>query len=694
MIASLFKTETVWSGTPEWELNGNPQFIHYNAEKHLWVNTNNADNWMASLSRDVYEKLLSVPEKHHTVIVVRSDLARKPEVFCASGFFAVVPETHNFVLGNGLLTGNCAFLIVENVFDIVDAYHLLLQGCGVGFRTRVGSLYGFPTKIPEIAIIRSNRTAKGGRDSNHEYYDKDTKVWTIQIGDSSDAWAKAAGKVVAGKYPGCKRLVLDFSQVRPAGTKLSGYGWLSCGDELISKAFVEIFNLLNDACSQQGQMLTHQQIHDIMNLLGTTLSNRRSAEISLFYYGTDGWEEFATCKSTLFERDSEGTILKDDNGWFKQGKHWWRDQSNNTVLHTKKPSKAELVYQFELMRMSGGSEPGIGNEEAAKKRAPWFSGFNPCVEILLANRGFCNLVTVNLSHKDHKDFHNLLTTIHLISRANYRQTLVNLDDGILHRGWHENNQMLRLCGVSLCGVVQRKDLTEDNYKEMRFNARNGATSMAQELGLQIPKNITCIKPEGTAAKVLGTLEQEVTSGVHQAIGRYEFNTVNFGVHEPIVKLAREANYLVREHPTNPANVLITFPVFNGEDVPLLNNETALDQLNRYKMLMANWCDQNVSCTVYYSVNEVPKIIDWLLENWDNYVGVSFLYRQLGAELGEPEEVACKRLGYAYLPQRAVSKEEFETYTSKLKPIDLSKMDNSGELIKDLVDCSTGACPVR
>jgi hypothetical protein len=50
MIASLFKTETVWSGTPEWELNGNPQFIHYNAEKHLWVNTNNADNWMASLS--------------------------------------------------------------------------------------------------------------------------------------------------------------------------------------------------------------------------------------------------------------------------------------------------------------------------------------------------------------------------------------------------------------------------------------------------------------------------------------------------------------------------------------------------------------------------------------------------------------------------------------------------------------------
>lgn len=101
MIASLFKTETVWSGTPEWELNGNPQFIHYNAEKHLWVNTNNADNWMASLSRDVYEKLLSVPEKHHTVIVVRSDLARKPEVFCASGFFAVAREARRrFVLIN------------------------------------------------------------------------------------------------------------------------------------------------------------------------------------------------------------------------------------------------------------------------------------------------------------------------------------------------------------------------------------------------------------------------------------------------------------------------------------------------------------------------------------------------------------------------------------------------------------------
>ena len=101
VITSLFKTETVWSGTPERELSGNSQFIHYDAEKHLWINTNNADMWMNTLSQEDYEQILGVPEKHHTVIVVRSDLARKPEVFCASAFFAVAQQARRrFVLIN------------------------------------------------------------------------------------------------------------------------------------------------------------------------------------------------------------------------------------------------------------------------------------------------------------------------------------------------------------------------------------------------------------------------------------------------------------------------------------------------------------------------------------------------------------------------------------------------------------------
>ncbi|MBX4181385.1 hypothetical protein KW807_00790 [Candidatus Parcubacteria bacterium] len=109
VIASFFRTETIWAGTPQWELNGNPQFIHYEAARHMWINTNNADAWMAGLNSETYSKVLGVPEKHRTVIVIRSDLARKPEIFCAASFFAA--QKRRFVLVN----------IEQNILDLTAA---------------------------------------------------------------------------------------------------------------------------------------------------------------------------------------------------------------------------------------------------------------------------------------------------------------------------------------------------------------------------------------------------------------------------------------------------------------------------------------------------------------------------------------------------------------------------------------------
>lgn len=42
-----------------------------------------------------------------------------------------VEEDNSFTLPNGVVTGNCAFLTVRTVFDIVDTLWLLLQGCFV-----------------------------------------------------------------------------------------------------------------------------------------------------------------------------------------------------------------------------------------------------------------------------------------------------------------------------------------------------------------------------------------------------------------------------------------------------------------------------------------------------------------------------------------------------------------------------------
>jgi adenosylcobalamin-dependent ribonucleoside-triphosphate reductase len=561
---------------------------------------------------------------------------------------------------------NCSFTQVETVRDIVDCLWLLLQGCGVGFTPIVGQLTGFQKRIPQVEFKRSTRTAKGGVAHNVETFEDG--VWTIKVGDSAEAWAKAIGKLVAHSYTSPDKLVFDTTEIRPAGERLAGYGWISSGDAALVKAVQAIYDILN---RRAGSLLTRIDILDIVNWLGTILSSRRSAEIALFEYGQDEWAEFAVAKKDFWVNNVQ------------------RAQSNNSLLFKQKPSRAELQGIFDLMVAAGGSEPGFINGETAIKRAPWFKGCNPCAEILLGNKSFCNLTEVDVG-KFAGDSAGLRRAIELAARANYRQTCVNLDDGILQEAWHRNNDFLRLCGVGLTGIVRRPDLRPYDYTELRRTAISAAYAMADELGTPRPKNVTTVKPSGTLSKVMDT-----TEGVHAPLGRYVFNNVNFGKHDPLVPLCRSAGYKVVQNPTDPEAVLITLPV-KWEGVPFtkvvkdgreleVNVETAVEQLERYKLIMENWCDQNVSATISYSVDEVPAIIDWLLENWSYYVGVSFLFR------ADPTKSAAD-LGYLYLPQEVVTKDVYDSYVQNLQPIELDRANTLEELAQD--ECAGGACPIR
>jgi ribonucleoside-triphosphate reductase len=567
---------------------------------------------------------------------------------------------------------NCAFSHIETVADVVDALWLLLQGCGVGFSPITGTLSGFTKPIHNIEVVRSKRTleqwneGERGRETNVETWDAETKTWTISVGDSAEAWAKSVGKLMAGKYA-AEKLVLDFSEIRPAGVRLRGYGWISQGDETIAVAYRAICELMN---RRAGQLLRKMDIHDIVNWLGTILSTRRSAQISLFEYGSPEWEDFAVCKKDYW---SKGQMQ--------------RGQSNNSLVFYKKPKREDLKHMFELMLAAGGSEPGMINGEAALSRAPWFSGLNPCAEILLSNKGFCNLVTVVLN-RFKNDPAGLLRAIYLISRANYRQTCVNLKDEILQSAWHENNQFLRLCGVSLTGIAARSDIGPYEYRMLKNTAVMGAYSMADELGTPRPKNVTTIKPEGTGSKCYDAPE-----GIHKPLAKYIFNNVAFGRHDPLVPVLRDGNYKVFQHP-NGYDWVVTLPVA-WEDVEFekvgdleVNLESAVSQLERYKVAMDNYVEQNCSITVSYDPSEIEAIIDWLMENWDHYVGVSFLLR------ADPLKTAAD-LGYPYLPQEPVTKEVYDAYVAGLKFINIESLSEQSEDAIDAGDeCATGACPVR
>lgn len=568
---------------------------------------------------------------------------------------------------------NCSFLEVRTVHDVVDAYWLLLQGCGVGFRPVVGNLNGFSRPM-NVKIIRSTRGPyEKGRESNVETFVDG--VWTLSIGDSSAAWAKSLGKLLAGKN-NAHTLVIDFTQVRGKGARLSSYGWVSSGDEQIAPAYEAIAQILNN---RAGQLLSRLDILDVVNWCGYTLSSRRAAEIALVAFGEPEWAEFAVAKKDHW---TNGNIQ--------------RSQSNNSLMFYSRPTKYQLRNVFKLMTESGGSEPGFINAEQALRRAPYFRGINPCAEILLGDRSFCNLVETVLPRFNNEPIAVLMRAHYLAARANYRQTCVDLRDGVLQDGWHQSNEFLRLCGVGVTGAVAWEHVDENQaWEDLRAVAQLGANEMADQLGLPRAKNVTTIKPSGTQSKCAGIVGMEIPEGLHKPIGRYIFNNVRFSATDKLVDKLRAAHYNVFQDPYNPTDVLVTLPVefshvvfdkltVHGEEVEV-NLEPALVQLARYQRVMRHYVDHNASVTIYYSPEEIPDIVDWLMENWNDYVGVSFIYRT------DPSKTAAD-LGYPYMPQEVVSARVYNEYVSQLLPVNLTDVAAADML--DTGECTGGACPIR
>ena len=571
---------------------------------------------------------------------------------------------------------NCAFTRIESIADIVDGIWLLMQGCGVGFQPVTGTLSGFTKPIEKVTIIRSERTLEQWEAGERGHQENKSEMlnprsYYISVGDSAEAWSKAIGKLLAIKEP-LDHLVVDLSEIRAPGIRLKGYGWISSGDETLSIALNKIIQILNQ---KAGFLLNEIDIIDLMNHLGTILSSRRSAEIAMVPFDSTMADEFALMKRVYWVDNPQ------------------RAQSNNSLRFDRKPSREELRDTFQLMMDGGGCEPGFINGVEARRRAPWFSGSNPCCEILLPNKGFCNLVEVDIA-KFKNNPARLHHVIKIMARANYRQTCVDLRDGILQDAWHQNNQHLHLCGVGLTGIAQRDDMSDYDIMELQRVATHEAMKMADELGLPRPKNVTTVKPSGTLSKIMDT-----TEGVHKPLGKYIINRVVFGRLDPLVDKLRDAGYPVEKHPQQPDAVLVSFPVkfdnvkfdkknimLNGKQVEIeCNLESAIKQLERYKKWQVNWCQQNVSNTISYSPDEVEDIVDWLLDNWDCYVGVSFLYRY------DPT-MRAEDMGSAYLPQTVVTKGEYDALMQNISEVILD--DGTEGDIDAGSECAGGTCPIK
>ena len=443
----------------------------------------------------------------------------------------------------------------------------------------------------------------------------------------------------------------------------------------------KIHKVITMAGVRYGERLTRLaplDLLDIANIIGENVVSggvRRTSEIG------------------LIDQDDQDCIKAKSNLYRQVNGRWeidksiaHRQMSNNSIFYRRKPTREQLHWHLEQMRFSG--EPGWVNEEAGLKRRPNFKGCNPCGEILLDSHGMCNLTTVNVMAfvKDGVlDEEGLLAAQRLSARAGYRMTCRELE---LH-AWNTVQQRDRLLGCSLTGwqdMVNAAGLGREDQirllEKLRAAAHEAAGKLSRQLGEREPLLVTTVKPEGTLS-----LLPTVSSGVHYSHSPYYVRRVRITATDPLCRVCEELGYPVYpevgQDPETCKTKVVEFPV-KAPEGRVKADVSAVEQLENYKMFMEHYVDHNCSITVHVRDNEWGEVENWVWENWDGVVALSFL--------------SYDDSFYELLPYEAISEEEYLRRKKAMKPFNpslISKYEHEeSELDIGDSDCVNGVCPVR
>lgn len=310
-------------------------------------------------------------------------------------------------------------------------------------------------------------------------------------------------------------------------------------------------------------------------------------------------------------------------------------------------------------------------------------------EILLDTNSFCNLVTLNCMAfvEDEKlNKEKMLEVQRMNARMSYRVTLPTLE---LPR-WDAMQKRDRLLGLSITGWMDMVNATNLSEKEQRQLLRElkqvaieSADNYADELGLTHSELVTCVKPEGTLS-----LLPTVSSGLHANQSEFYIRRVRINATDPLLKTCEELGYPifpeVGQDPLTCKTKVIEFPVKSPKGKTKYDI-SAIEQLETYKMFMEEYVQMNASNTISVrNDKEWDEVVDWVWNNWDTVVGITF--------------ISLDDSFYQLLPYESCTKEEYEDRKKSIKPIShnilnkYEKFDSIEELSDD--ECQSGACAVR
>lgn len=517
---------------------------------------------------------------------------------------------------------NCSFLIIDSSKSFAELFYILMCGTGVGFSVQKEYI-NESKNLPEIPRI--------------DFENK--KIITIE--DTRASWADSLKALMDNLFEG-KDIEFDYSKIRAKGSRLKTMGGRASGPAPL----ITLHNFIRETFTNaQGRKLTTLECHDIANQIADSVvvgGVRRSSEISL--------------------SDLDDESMRNAKIWPFPPR---RFMANNSAIYNKKPSAIEFLKEWSNLASSGTGERGIFNLCAAKSSAPkrrnqeLISGTNPCGEIVLRNRQFCNLSEVVVREKD--DLDDLLEKIEsAVWLGVIQSTFTHFP--YLDKNWKKNCEEERLLGVSITGQMDNPNLfTPDVWKVLKARAQKIAKHAAQKMDINIPTAITCVKPSGTVSQLVDS-----SSGIHPRYSSYYIRRYRISSTDPLFKMIKSQN--IKLTPENEQEKLkedevttwvIEFPIKAPKNSIIRNEMNAIDQLEWYKKVQVNYCEHNASMTVYVKNDEWFEVGNWVYKNWEIINGISFLPHDGGH--------------YKQAPYEEITEEEYIKLIDKFKQIDYSKL---------------------
>lgn len=579
---------------------------------------------------------------------------------------------------------NCSAIVLNKLDKLLDLFYALMVGTGAGFRVMKEDMDLIPP-IRKVKLVNKDytRRKKSERQEHTSLEFIGNTRAIIHIGDSKEGWTNALKfylDIVSKRdFKDIEEVTIVYDSIRPKGERLKRFGGTASGHEPLVEMFTKFDKIIsNRVGDEKTAKLKDIDMLDFANIIASIVvvgGVRRSAEIGMF--GADQ-TECIEAKNTLYTQDADGN-------WMVNKEILHRQLSNNTIIHWERPSRQFWHWQFEQMRYSG--EPAFYNGEHARKRNPNFKLTNPCGEILLDDQQTCNLVTTNvMAHVTDGVLNRgmLYMTHRLLARASYRMTNVDIE----LPDWSYKLHRDRLLGVSITGWQDMVNATNMSKEEqakllraMRTVARESADYIAEEMGLNKSTLVTTVKPEGTLS-----LLPTVSSGLHFSHADYYIRRIRISSDDALAKVCMQLGYRVFPEVgstwENAKTLVVEFPV-KAPEGRTKYDVSAIEQLEIYKMFMENYVDHNASITVSVRDDEWQEVEDWMYENWDSCIGISFL--------------SLSDSYFQLMPYEATTKEDYEVRIAEMKPITvdlINKFEKGEEHDLDESECVGGACPVR